>query len=208
MKDVLFVFIVILLVMALTWRFFSRRWKLPCPAYLSWLVERDNPFARASWSSVIVEHLDIEPGMRVLDAGCGPGRVTLPVAYAVGAAGEVVAMDMQQKMLDLVLEKAKARDVHTIRLLHAKLGDGLLKNQYYDRALLVSVLGEIPDREGALKEIFDSLKPGGILSLTEVIFDPHFQTQSKVRRLTCGVGFQLKEVIGNRFAYTMLLKKP
>jgi len=41
--------------------------------------------------------------------------------------------------------------------------------------VLVTVLGEVPDREAALREIFDALKPGGILSVTEIIFDPHFQ---------------------------------
>jgi predicted methyltransferase len=74
--------------------------------------------------------------------------------------------------------------------------------------VLVTVLGEIPDREMALTEVFAGLKPGGILSVTEVIFDPHFQRQATVRQLASAAGFRHKAVFGNRIAYTMHLEKP
>ena len=53
----------------------------------------------------------------------------------------------------------------------------------FDRAVLVTVLGEIPGREAALREIFEALRPGGILLVEETIRDPHFQTRSTVTRL-------------------------
>ena len=37
---------------------------------------------------LLVERLDLAPGMRVLDSGCGPERLTIPLARAVGAGGE------------------------------------------------------------------------------------------------------------------------
>jgi cyclopropane fatty-acyl-phospholipid synthase-like methyltransferase len=45
--------------------------------------------------AVIVDRLDLQPGMAVLDVGCGPGRLTIPIARQVGQQGEVVAMDIQ-----------------------------------------------------------------------------------------------------------------
>ena len=87
-------------------------------------------------------------------------------------------------------------------------GDGALDKAQFDRALLITVLGEIPDRAKALEEIFEALKPGGVLSITEIAFDPHFQRQSTVRKLAQRTGFREKAVFGNAIAYTMHLEKP
>lgn len=51
----------------------------------------------------------------------------------------------------------------------------------FDYALLVAVLGEIPDRATGFRRIFAALKPGGILSITEGIVDPHDQRRAAVR---------------------------
>jgi predicted methyltransferase len=70
------------------------------------------------------------------------------------------------------------------------------------------VLGEIPDRETALREIFDALKPGGLLSVTEIIFDPHFQSRQTVTRLARSVGFRETAFHGSRMAFTLNFEKP
>ena len=72
----------------------------------------------------------------------------------------------------------------------------------------MTVLGEIPDRESALKEIHSALKPGGILSVTEVIFDPHFQRRESVLRLAQAAGFRERNFFGRSLAYTLHLEKP
>jgi SAM-dependent methyltransferase len=196
------------LLTAFVWRFASRRNALPCPVWLGWLVELDNPFTQTNRANVIIQHLNLQPGMKVLDVGCGPGRLTIPVAKQIGPEGEVVAIDIQAGMLRRAQEKAQAAQLRNIRFLQVGVGEGNLERNQYDRALLVTVLGEIPDRKGALKEIFEALKPGGILSLTEVIFDPHFQGQSTVHELAVAVGFKEKSCFGNRLAFTLNLEKP
>jgi ubiquinone/menaquinone biosynthesis C-methylase UbiE len=198
----------IILFVVFAWRLASRRYSLPCPVWLRWLVELDNPFAETNRAGVIVQHLDLQPGMRVLDIGCGPGRLTIPVARQVGPRGEVVAMDIQAGMLRRVQEKAQAANLTNIRFLHGGAGEGKLGHSQSDRALLVTVLGEIPNREAALQEIFAALKPGGILSVTETIFDPHFQRREKVLELARAVGFREKRFFGNRIAFTLNLEKP
>ncbi|MFP4072324.1 MAG: class I SAM-dependent methyltransferase, partial [Desulfovibrionales bacterium] len=144
------------------------------PVWLRWLVELDNPFTRSNRASFIIGHLGLEPGMAVLDAGCGPGRLTIPLAREVGENGMVAAVDIQAGMLARAKEKARKADLHNIRFILAGLGKGTLERNQFDRAVMVTVLGEIPNRQGALGEVFDSLKPGGILSVTELIFDPPF----------------------------------
>lgn len=180
----------------------------PCPVWLSWLIEMDNPFCPVHRAVRIIENAKIEKGMNVLDAGCGPGRITIPAATKVGPEGEVVALDLQKGMLERVQEKAKAANLENIKYLQAGLGDRKLERNQFDRALLITVLGEIPNQESALKEIFDALKPKGILSITEIIFDPDFLRRSTVRRLAKVVGFQEKENFGNCIAYTINFEKP
>lgn len=180
----------------------------PCSTRWSWLIEWDNPFCPVHKTAALIEHADVQEGMTVLDAGCGPGRVTLPLAYKVGVEGEVVAMDIQSGMLLIAQEKAEAEHLTNIRFLQAGLGENQLEKEKFDRALLVCVLGEIPDQEAALQEIFDALKPGGILSVTEIIFDPDFHRSCTVRRLAQAVGFHEKEMFGNYFAFTLNLEKP
>ena len=200
--------VVIGVLIGIAWRLSSHRWILPCPAWLGWLVELDNPFSQTNRASVMMEHLNLKPGMVVLDAGCGPGRMTIPVAKALGPRGKVTAMDIQPGMLDRVREKAGIANLENIRFLQAKLGEGKLERSYYDRAVLATVLGEIPDQKSALKELFEALKPEGVLLIAETIFDPHFQRKKRVLQLAAEVGFQVKKCIGNRFDYTVLLEKP
>ena len=198
----------LLVVIGIVWRIFSRCHTLPCPVWLRWMVELDNPFTETNRAAVIIRHLDLQPAMIVADIGCGPGRLTIPLARKVGEQGEVVAMDIQEGMLRRTREKAQVENLKNIIYLQAAVGDGKLPHNKFDRALLVTVLGEIPDREAALQEIFASLKPGGIMSVTEIIFDPHFQTRSTVTKLASAAGFGEKEFFGNRIAYTLHLAKP
>jgi ubiquinone/menaquinone biosynthesis C-methylase UbiE len=205
---IIFGFVGLIILVTVLWRLASRRHSLPCPVWLSWLVELDNPFAKIDRSDVIIEHLDLQPGMTVLDIGCGPGRLTIPAARQVGPQGQVLAIDVQPGMLCRAQDKALAANLTNIRFLQTGVGEGKLEHNQADRALLVTVLGEIPNRQSALKEIFDALKPGGILSVTEIIFDPHYQRRSTILRLAAAVGFQEKSFFGNWIAFTLNLQKP
>lgn len=198
----------LILLIALVWRFASRRRSLPCPTWLGWLVEFNNPFAEGISARAIVQRLDLQPGMQVLDVGCGPGRLAIPIAAQVGPQGQVVAIDVQPGMLRRAQEKAREANINNIRFLQVGAGEGKLGRSQYDRALLVTVLGEIPDRQAALKEILDALKPGGILAVTEIILDPHFQSRGTVLRLAGTAGFREKKFYGNRLAFTLNLIKP
>jgi ubiquinone/menaquinone biosynthesis C-methylase UbiE len=190
------------------WRLASRQHSLPCPAWLRWFVELDNPFFAIARAKVIIQHLDLQSGMRVLDVGCGPGRLTIPLAERVGPAGEVVAIDLQPRMLRRAQEKAQRAHLINISFQQVKMGEGKFDLTQFDRAVLVCVFGEILDREAALRELFQALKPGGILSVTEVIADPHFQTHDTIRKLGNSAGFREKDLFGSRFAFSLLLEKP
>jgi ubiquinone/menaquinone biosynthesis C-methylase UbiE len=111
-------------------------------------------------------------------------------------------------MLRRVSEKVESLGLSNVEVREGAVESLDLGKGLYDRALLVTVLGEIPDQEAALGAVYEALKPGGLCTVTEVIFDPHFQTQSAVRKLARAVGFGDVKVFGNRIAYTMTLTKP
>lgn len=176
------------------WRLAVRRRELPCPTWLIWFLE--NPYTEAFASSkAILARLDVRPGMRVLDVGAG------------GPQSEVGALDMQSRMLHKLETKAIAAGITNIRTLQQAVGERPLEHNAFDRAWLVLVLGEIPSRAEALQELFRALKRGGILSVTEMLPDPHYQTKATVSRLAQEAGFEIGSSYGNGLGFTLHLVK-
>lgn len=204
----LIIVVAVFIAIIIGWRFASRRYSIPCPVWMKGLLDPGFSGIMNARTQKTILRLDLRSGMNVLDAGCGPGRITIPAARIVGPDGEVTAMDIQEGMLNEVRERAVASNLTNIRILPAGLGDGKPGRDRFDRAVMITVLGEIPDREAALREIFDALKPGGILLIEETIRDPHFQTRCTVNRLASATGFIEKEFFGNYFSYTLSLEKP
>jgi ubiquinone/menaquinone biosynthesis C-methylase UbiE len=205
MANVIATLIVLALVVAiaLIWRWAS--W--PCPAWLVPLLE--NPYVEAvAGAKTVLERAGIRPGMRVLDAGCGPGRLTLPASMIVGPSGQVVAVDIQRRMLQMLRDRVEGKGLTNVELVLAGLGEGRLAAKEFDIALLVTVLGEIPDKVAALREIYQCLRPGGVLSITEVLPDPHYQALSRVRRLVADTGFRELAIFRGCLSYTLNVSKP
>lgn len=191
----------------LAWRILSRVINLPCPPGYIFLLE--SPLInRVAGAQKLIELAGVKEGMHVLDAGCGPGRITIPAAEVLRESGKVTAFDMQPGMLARLEKRLAAVNLTNVEVIQGRFGDGLLGTNRYDRVFLVSVLGEIPDQGSALSEIFQALVPGGILSLTEVLPDPHYQSRSSSVQLAERMGFLIEKVHEGWRSYTLNLKKP
>ncbi len=112
----------------------------------------------------------VKPGMIVLDVGSAMGFFSLPMAEIVGPGGKVICVDVQPGMLGALRRRAVAARLseriethvsseHTIGL-HGS-------NDRFDFALAFSVLHEVPGRTSFLHEIYQMLKGGACLLLTE-----------------------------------------
>ena len=132
----------------------------------------------------------------------------MPAAQRVLPGGEVVGIDIQPGMIDRLEKRAAAANVTNLT---AMLGDAtqpLVEEASFDLAFLVTTLGEIPDREAALAQCFRALKPGGVLSISEMLPDPHYQSRSTVKRLAEAAGFRLVSVQGSVWLFTANFVKP
>ena len=109
------------------------------------------------------ETLSPNPGERVLEIGPGTGYYSLDLAGWLGDDGELELFDLQQEFLDHTMERARERELTN---LVATRGDAATlphPDDSFDAVVLITVLGEIPDQDAALREIARVLKPDGRL---------------------------------------------
>ncbi|MCL7453722.1 MAG: class I SAM-dependent methyltransferase [Anaerolineae bacterium] len=145
--------------------------------------------------------------MRVLEVGPGNGRYTLATARRVGQDGQVVAVDIEPKMVERVRSRAGAEGVTNVE---ARLADvyGLpFDNGSFDAAYMIAVIGEIPDPDRAMREFYRVLRPGGTLAFSELLLDPDYPLASTLVRRAGAAGFRLRERIGGLWHYTLVFEK-
>ena len=115
----------------------------------------------------------LEPGLRVLDFGCGPGTISVGLASAV-EPGEFHGIDIEESQIDLARAAAEAGG-HDNATFH--VGDATdlpFEDDYFDVAHCHAVLMHVPDTEAALAEVKRVLKPGGIIASREFIVASSF----------------------------------
>jgi ubiquinone/menaquinone biosynthesis C-methylase UbiE len=169
-----------------------------CPYSQRFWVEAPHPLITRSRLRDI---LDLEAGERILEIGPGTGYYTLDLAEWVSPGGSVEVFDIQQEMLDHTLARARERGVENV---HATLGDAQslpFEDDSFDAVVLVTVLGEIPDPDAALREIERVLRPRGRLVVGELFGDPHMVTLGKLRRQTEAAGLVFEGHVGPSFGY-------
>jgi len=130
----------------------------------------------------------IREGMTVLEPGPGMGFLTLPMAGLVGPRGRIVAVDIQQKMLDGLRKRA------TRAGLLSRIDPRLAKpdslgiedlNGAVDFVLAFAMVHEMPSAERFFAQAAKALKPGGTLLLAEPaghVSAEEFETELRLAR--------------------------
>jgi ubiquinone/menaquinone biosynthesis C-methylase UbiE len=176
----------------------------PCPASLSWLV--NNPLRRW-YTRPLLDWVGIRSGERVLELGPGPGTFTVEAARRVGPEGQLIAVDIQPQMVAQVEKQVQGAGLSNVETHIAGAYSLTLEDGSVDRAFLVTVLPEIPDRMSALDELRQVLRPGGVLSVTEEFTDPDYLFAPETIRLVEAAGFELDRRFGSFWLYTVSFTK-
>ena len=136
----------------------------------------DSEYRRAA-----VQALDLKPGDRVLDIGCGTGLNFRDIAKAVGPTGLVVGTDLSHGMLSEVEGRPN------LRLVQAAASQSVFKPATFDAILSTYVISTILGEE-ILGPLCRALKPGGKLVIADDTMPPGW-------------------FIGPRFMFGRMLKK-
>ena len=154
------------------------------------------------------EILEPKPGERVLEVGPGTGFYTLDAAEWVKPDGEVEVLDLQQEMLDHTMRRAGERGLANVSPTRSDATSMPYEDGSFDAAFLVTVLGEIPDQDAAIRELARVLKPGGRLVVGELIGDPHYVRLGPLRLRASGAGLTYERRVGNALGYFVRFTKP
>ena len=180
----------------------ARRWNRldpkPFPHELSLVLRLPRPFQSPAR---VIDLLDPHTGDRVLEIGPGIGTHAIPLASHLSPGGWLDVLDVQREMVEQVRREARHAGVPNIRPVQADAGRLPYRDAAFDAAYMIGTLGEIPDRDGALRELHRVLRPAGRLVVGEVFVDPDFVSLRDLKARAHEAGFAFHSKAGNLLAY-------
>ncbi len=136
-----------------------------CPWYLAYFF--DNPLRKLFLKPEVLFGPYVEPGMTVLDIGCGMGYNSLGLARLVRPKGRVLAVDLQQRMLDTLMRRARRAGLAGYIEPHRCEAEHIGISTPVDFACAFWVAHETPDQASLLRQVKDVLRPERHLFIAE-----------------------------------------
>jgi ubiquinone/menaquinone biosynthesis C-methylase UbiE len=152
------------------------------------------------------EALAPQAGERILEVGPGTGYYALPVADWLGPDGTLEIFDLQQDMLDHTSGRAREAGLTNLVPTQGDARELPYPDDAFDGAYLVTVLGEIPDQQQAVRELARVVKPGGRVVVGELMGDPHWVSPKALERHAGAAGLAFERRIGSPLGYFAVLR--
>ena len=167
-------------------------------------------------AALMLKELRIQPGWTICDLGCGNGYHALSMAEMTGKNGSILAVDIQQQMLDMLAARASNRGLQNIKTILGAYHDPRLPPASCDLILLVDVYHEFSHPEHQLKAMHAALKPEGRVALVEFraednkvpIKPEHKMSLAQIRREWLPMGFEIdRQFEGLPWQHLIFFKK-
>lgn len=138
-----------------------------CPYKLAFMLDNWPRKLLQNPAKIVGEY--INEGDTVIDFGCGPGYFTIAMAGMVGQQGKVIAVDLQEEMLEHAKRKAAAKNLgDRIEFHHCEKDRvGLELNKKADFMLAYYMVHELPNAGAFFQEARSLLKTGGKFLVVE-----------------------------------------
>jgi uncharacterized protein len=154
----------------------------------------------------LVARLHLTANSRVLELGPGPGFFSVHIARRI-PSGHLCLVDVQREMLDKARARIRRAGVSNVSFAQASASALPFARGVFDAAFLVTVLGEVPDPAACVVQLRDVLRPGGLLSITELAGDPDALTEADIAALAKAANLEHSETFTKRFGFTINFRK-
>jgi ubiquinone/menaquinone biosynthesis C-methylase UbiE len=131
----------------------------------SWLDRPERELEEAPDEALNI--IGVKKNTTVADIGAGSGYMTVKLSKKVGPAGVVYAVDIQQRMLDLLDARVKSNKLMNVRPVLGAVDDPKLPPSSLDLVLMVDVYHEFSQPQAMLQRLHEALKPGARMVLLE-----------------------------------------
>jgi len=171
------------------------------PHQMTWFLDLPGRGLIMSANTVAMR-LPVKPNARVLEIGPGSGYYSVQVAKRI-PDGKLTLLDVQTEMLEKSANKLKAAGIANFTTIHSDGKSIPFEDKAFDAIFLVTVFGEIKERESFLLEAYRVLTANGVLSITEHQPDPDFEQADDVAECLSKHRFIPIQKLGWRWAYTL-----
>ena len=130
----------------------------------------DNVFRRLLYDPRKLFAPYVSPDMTVMDVGCGMGYNAIGMARIVGDGGSVIAVDLQQEMLDVLMKRASRAGVSDRIRTHRCEPDSIGVDDAVDFIVVFWVVHEVPDAAALFGQMVSCLRPDAKLFVAEPRF--------------------------------------
>lgn len=159
----------------------------------AWFEQETRPVYR--YRTAIASLLQLKPGMSAAEIGAGSGFVARELATQVGPSGQVVAVEIEPKMVAWINERAKADGLAHLSAIQGRADAVPVAPASMDGVLMVNTFSYLAQPDAILESSAAALKPAGVLVIVDFPLEGSGATRAgidadEVVRMAAAAGFE------------------